>query len=205
MPEVCTRYSFPLCYPSATVPVQPPHLYLTLSLRNLGFNTLQSNLLSIPAYVIGAIGLLATCYLSEMIDSRVLSTVILQFWALPLLITLYTFTEETSPWVYFAVVSLIVGFPYVHPIQVAWTSRNSNSVKMRTISACMYNVFFQADYIIGGANIYRDDDKPLYKRGNRVLIGICAANIVLYLLTFLFYRSLNRHRDKIWDSMTPKV
>jgi len=151
---------------------------MTLSLRTLGFNTLESNLLSIPAYVLGAIGLLATCYLSEVINSRVLPTVILQIWALPLLIALYTFDEHTSPWIYFAVVSLIVGYPYVHPIQVAWTSRNSNSVKMRTISACMYNVFFQASYIIGvsndiikerytlvltncQSNIYRDDDKPL--------------------------------------------
>lgn len=93
-------------------------------------------------------GLLSTCYLSEMINSRVLSTVILQFWALPLLIVLYTFTEHTSQWVYFAVVSLLVGSPYVHPIQVAWTSRNSNSVSARTISACMYNIFVQAGYII---------------------------------------------------------
>jgi uncharacterized membrane protein YjjP (DUF1212 family) len=133
---------------SATVPVETPHIYLTLSLRNLGFNTIQSNLLSVPAYVIGAIGLLVTCYLSEMINSRVLSTVVLQFWALPLLIVLYTFTEHTSQWVYFAVVSLIVGFPFVHPIHVAWTSRNSNSVSTRTISACMYNIFVQTGYII---------------------------------------------------------
>jgi uncharacterized membrane protein YjjP (DUF1212 family) len=133
---------------SATVPVAPPHTYLTLSLRSLGFNTIQSNLLSVPAYVIGAMGLLSTCYLSEMINSRVLSAVILQFWALPLLIVLYNFTKHTSQWVYFAVVSLIVGFPYVHPIQVAWTSRNSNSVSARTISACMYNIFVQAGYII---------------------------------------------------------
>ncbi|KAI0278181.1 MFS general substrate transporter [Russula aff. rugulosa BPL654] len=181
------------------IPVEPPHIYLTLSLRSLGFNTIQSNLLSVPAYVIGAMGLLFTCYLSEMINSRVLSTVILQFWALPLLVVLYTFTEHTSQWVYFAVVSLIVGFPLVHPIQVAWTSRNSNSVSTRTISACLYNIFIQL------ANIYRENDKPLYKEGNRVLIGICVANIVLYLLTFLFYRSLNQRREKIWASMTPKV
>lgn len=96
----------------------------------------------------GAVGLLATCYLSEVINSRVLSTVVLQFWALPLLIALYTFTEHTSQWVYFAVVSLIVGFPYVHPIQVAWASRNSNSVRTRTVSACMYNIFVQAGSII---------------------------------------------------------
>jgi hypothetical protein len=57
---------------------------------------------------------LFTCCLSEMINSRVLSTVILQFWTLPLLVVLYTFTEHTSQWVYFAVVSLIVGFPFVH-------------------------------------------------------------------------------------------
>lgn len=43
------------------------------------------------------------------------------------------------------------------------------------------------------------------RRGNRVLIGICAANIVLYLFTFLFYRSLNQRREKNWTSMTPKV
>jgi predicted MFS family arabinose efflux permease len=128
--------------------LDPPHTYLTLSLRSLGFNTIQSNLLSVPAYVIGAIGLLATSYLSEIINSRVLSTVILQFWALPLLIVLYTFTEQTSQWTYFAVVSLIVGFPYIQPIQVAWTSRNSKSVRTRTVSACMYNVSFQAGYII---------------------------------------------------------
>jgi predicted MFS family arabinose efflux permease len=125
-----------------------PHNYLTLTLRSLGFNTIQSNLLSIPAYAIGAIGLLSTTYLSEAINSRVLSTVILQFWALPLLIVLYTFTENTPQWSYFTVVSLIVGSPFVHPIQVAWTSRNSNSVRTRTISACMYNVSFQAGYII---------------------------------------------------------
>ena len=93
-------------------------------------------------------GLLSACYLSEVINSRVLSTVILQFWALPLLIVLYTFTEHTSQWAYFAVVSLIVGFPYIHPIQVAWTSRNSNSVSARTISACLYNISFQTGYII---------------------------------------------------------
>jgi predicted MFS family arabinose efflux permease len=104
--------------------------------------------------VIGAIGLLGTAYLSEVIDSRVLSTVILQLWALPLLIALYTFTEHTSQWVYFAVVTLIVGYPYVHPIQVAWASRNSNSVRTRTVSASMYNISVQLGSIIGVSDPY---------------------------------------------------
>lgn len=77
--------------------------------------------------------LLFTAYLSESIDSRVAATIILQIWVLPLLIALYTFSQQTSPWDYFAVVTLITGFPYVHPIQVAWASRNSYSVRTRYV------------------------------------------------------------------------
>ncbi|KAF7302927.1 T-complex protein eta subunit [Mycena kentingensis (nom. inval.)] len=164
------------------IPTGPPQVYLTLSLKNLGFTTTESNLLSIPSVVIGLLMLLFAAYLSERINSRVTATVILQLWALPLLITLYTFDKHTSQWVYFAVVTLVAGFPYVHPIQVAWASRNSYSVRTRTISASVYNMFVQAGAIIY-ANIYRTDDKPLYKRGNRVLIGICSMNIALYIGT----------------------
>ncbi|KAJ7757496.1 major facilitator superfamily domain-containing protein [Mycena metata] len=185
------------------IPTGPPQIYLTLSLKNLGFTTTQANLLSIPSTVIGLLMLLFTAYLSEIIDSRVAATIILQFWALPLLIALYTFNKFTSQWVYFAVVTLITGFPYVHPIQVAWASRNSYSVRTRTISASCYNMFVQAGAIIY-ANIYRTDDKPLYKRGNRALIGVCCMNIVLYIGTFFFYRALNRSRDKKWRAWSKK-
>ncbi|CAL1713640.1 unnamed protein product [Somion occarium] len=185
------------------IPVSPPQTYLTLSLRNLGFDTTQANLLSIPSTVLGIITLLIFCYLSEIADSRVGICVLLQFWALPLLIALYTFDETTSQWVYFAVVTLITAFPYIHPLQVAWASTNSYSVGTRTVSASLYNMFVQTGGIIS-SNIYRNDDKPLYKRGNRILIGICVGNIFIYLLTYLFYRTVNQRRERIWDAMTPK-
>ncbi|RPD57142.1 MFS general substrate transporter [Lentinus tigrinus ALCF2SS1-6] len=185
------------------VPMQPPQTYLTLSLRNLGYTTTQANLLSIPSKAIGMIGLIVFCYLSEIINSRVVATVLLQFWTLPLLVALYTFTAQTSPWIYFAVVTLIAGFPYVHPIQVAWASTNSYGVGTRTVSASIYNMFVQAGGIIA-SNIYRDDDKPLYKRGNRVLIAITVMNMFLYLFTYLFYRGINKRRDRIWNSWSAK-
>ncbi|KAG8967506.1 hypothetical protein FRC03_009883 [Tulasnella sp. 419] len=144
------------------IPVGPPQTYLTLSLRNLGFNTTEANLLSIPSVVIGIINILGTSFFAEHVNSRVAATVILQLWALPLLIVLYTFDRGTSQWAYFAVVTLITGFPYIHPIQVAWASRNSASVRTRTISASMYNITVQAGAIIY-ANIYRADDKASSK------------------------------------------
>ncbi|KLO13961.1 MFS general substrate transporter [Schizopora paradoxa] len=185
------------------IPVGPPQTYLTLSLRNLGFTTTQTNLLSIPSSFIGIATMVIATYVSEIYNSRILATVSLQFWALPLLIALYTFTTHTSQWVYFVVVTLITGYPYVHPIQVAWASRNSNSVRSRTVSASLYNMFVQASSIVI-ANVYQSSDAPLYKRGNRILIAICCVNMVIYGLTFLFYREINRRRDKIWNSWTPK-
>jgi len=146
-------------------------------------------------------GFFFCAYLSEIINSRVFATIILQLWALPLLIALYTFNAETSQWVYYAVVTLITGFPYVHPIQVAWASRNSYSVRTRTISASVYNMFVQAGAVVY-ANIYRTKDAPLYKNGNRALIGICSMNIALYIGTYFFYRYINKRRDKIWNSWT---
>ncbi|KAH9915293.1 phthalate transporter [Epithele typhae] len=69
---------------------------------------------------------------------------------------LLSMPSKTSPWTYFAVFSLVTGFPYVHQVQVTWAS---SEVRTRTL----YNMFVQAGGIVA-ANIYRDDDKPLYKR-----------------------------------------
>lgn len=128
--------------------MNPPQTYLTLSLRHLGFDKTESNLLTIPSTALGIILLLVVCYLSEVINSRVITSVLLQFWALPLLIALYTFDKNTSQWVYYAVVTLVTGFPYVHPVQVAWASANSYGVGTRTVSASMYNMFVQAGGVI---------------------------------------------------------
>lgn len=52
------------------------------------------------------------------------------------------------------------------------------------------------------SNIYREEDSPRYRNGNKNLLAITSMNIVLYLLIKLYYILRNRSRDKKWSTMT---
>ncbi len=59
----------------------------------------------------------------------------------------------------------------------------------------------QAGSIIS-ANIYQDDDKPLYKTGNQNLVIINVLVIGAFLFAKFYYVWRNNRRDKIWNAMT---
>jgi hypothetical protein len=46
------------------------------------------------------------------------------------------------------------------------------------------------------------DDAPLYRRGNRDLPGILSMNIVIYLLTKVYYVYRNKQKERKWNAMT---
>lgn len=55
---------------------------------------------------------------------------------------------------------------------------------------------------ICGTFVYRDDDKPYYRRGNRTLIAINVLGILLFLFAKAYYVWKNKQRDKKWNAMT---
>jgi hypothetical protein len=202
---------------SWTIPTQPMTSYLTLQLKSLGFGTFETNLLTvwflavisvtqadsgkIPAYVIFIVQLLFWTWVSEKVNDRFLVGLVSQIWPLPLLIALETLAPGASQWTKYVLAIMVVGHPYVHAILVAVTSRNAGTVRTRTVATALYNMSVQLATIIG-QNIYREDDKPLYRRGNKVLIAICAHNIALFVATKIFYVSVNKKREGIWSSMS---
>lgn len=86
---------------------------------------------------------------------------------------------------------------------VGWNSRNSNSVRLRTVSAALYNMCTQASGIIA-SNVYREEDSPRYKNGNRVLVGTVFMNIGIFILVKVYYELRNRSREKRWNAMSPE-
>ncbi|TFK41501.1 allantoate permease [Crucibulum laeve] len=186
------------------IPSTPPGQYLTLSLRNIGFDTFTTNLLTIPSQVANMVTMFGITLISEAFNERTFVAVGEDLWILPFLVALYTLKDNPNQWIFYGLASGLLSYPYTHPIQVGWCSRNSGAVASRTVNASLYNMFVQASSIIG-ANIYRKDDAPRYRRGNAILISINLFNIViLYPGTKLYYVWRNKQRDKIWDAMTPE-
>jgi hypothetical protein len=50
--------------------------------------------------------------------------------------------------------------------------------------------------------IYNTPDAPLYRIGNKVLLGLVAWNIVLILGIRYLYKWRNSRRDKVWNDLT---
>lgn len=134
------------------IPTNPVNSYLSLELRSLGFGTFQTNLLTIPAYTIFIINLGLFTWLSEKLNQRLLLGAFAEIWNLTFLIALEVLPRDKSAWARYALLILLIGSPYMHAAVVAMTSRNSGSVRTRTVASAVYNMAVQTSSIIG-ANV----------------------------------------------------
>ncbi|QLG70873.1 hypothetical protein HG535_0A08180 [Zygotorulaspora mrakii] len=176
--------------------------YLTLVLKDIGFQTFQVNLLAIPNYAIHIVLLLIVTWLSERMNNRLGVSLVQPLYTIPLLgILRFWSGTMVNKWGTYVVITLALGNPYIHAICVSLCSRNSQSIKTRTVSSSLYNMFVQAGSIIA-SNIYTRNDAPLYRKGNAVLFGLAIALLPILIGSKLLYIFINNKRAKIWNAMS---
>ncbi|KAL5001224.1 major facilitator superfamily domain-containing protein [Aspergillus recurvatus] len=183
------------------IPNTPATSYISLQLKSLGYNTFQTNLMTIPAYALFIVNLLFWTWISERFNIRFLLGIVAEVWCLVPLIALAILPDSTSPWALWILNVILIGAPYVHAIIVAMTSRNAGSVSTRTVASAIYNMMVQVSSIIGN-NIYRENDKPHYRVGNRVLIALAAWSLAFFIGARYYYVWRNKKRAEIWDRMS---
>ncbi|EGW31268.1 uncharacterized protein SPAPADRAFT_154163 [Spathaspora passalidarum NRRL Y-27907] len=178
--------------------------YFGLINKQLGFNTFDTNLLNIPNQVIHIILLLAITWFSERVSERSFVCMLAPLYATPLMGVIRWWPGAGKQvWPTWTLNTLYLGQPYIHAICVAWVSRNSNSVRTRSIASAVYNMFVQLGGVVG-SNIYRQDDLPLYHRGNMQLFWITFALIPVLGLTKYYYYWRNKSKSRVWNSMSPE-
>lgn len=180
----------------------PTSNYLTLTLKKLGFSTFKTNALSIPYNILMIITMLVSGYLSEVFNSRALVLATIPIWILSCLFPLrYWSGSQVDAWGTFAILTVMLGACPTWPLTISWCSANSNSVRNRAVSAAVVNVFSQTASIIA-ANIYRDDDSPMYYRGNVQLIGCAFGALGACIFARFYYIFRNNQKDKAWNALT---
>ncbi|KAG7291041.1 hypothetical protein NEMBOFW57_001051 [Staphylotrichum longicolle] len=186
----------------AFIPQGPVNAYLTLTLRSLGFNPFTTNLLTIPSTVLHIITLLAVTRLSEWKNERTFFAVLQNVWTLPCIIALRFWPGVIKDaWGTYALITVLLAYPYCHAINVAWVSKNANNVGTRTVASALYNISVQIGHV-AYSYIYVEADKPYYRDGNTKLLAINILSILVFLLTKVYYVWRNKQKDKIWSAMS---
>ncbi|RHZ65342.1 putative transporter [Aspergillus thermomutatus] len=183
------------------IPNTPATSYITLQLKSLGFKTFETNLLTIPAYAIFIVNLLFWTWISERFNVRFLLGVVAEVWCLILLVALEVLPADASAWARWVILILLLGAPYIHAIIVAMTSRNAGTVRTRTVASALYNMMVQTSNIIAN-NIYRENDKPYYRTGNKVLVALSVYSLVLFVVARFYYEWRNKQKAEKWNAMS---
>ncbi|THW45376.1 putative MFS transporter [Aureobasidium pullulans] len=179
----------------------PVSQYLVLNLRQLGFTRFESTVLTIPSDFLRTVTVLALTWSSGHFEEKVFHCIIPGCIEIPLFAALLILPPHGYSWVRFAIITLIIGSPSSHPIMASWISVNSFDPKKRGITIALFGTFHEIGSI-AAAQIYRDDDKPYYYTGNKVLISICAVSIVGLLIHREVLKHINRKKKRAWESLS---
>lgn len=99
----------------AYIPQSPVNSYITLTLRSVGFNKFNTNLLTIPASVFHIFNLLLITWVSSRLNQWSLVAMFQAIWTLPCLLALRFWPDVISnAWGTYAVVTVLLSYPYCH-------------------------------------------------------------------------------------------
>ncbi|KAK4122992.1 MFS general substrate transporter [Parathielavia appendiculata] len=182
-------------------------LFLPTIIRQLGYQSSQAQLMTVPVYITAAILAVIAAYFSDRVGKR--SPFIIGF--LLVMVIGFSMCIATDPkenprvvyaGVFVAACAIYPAFPGV----IAWLSNNlSGSLKRSVGMAIQIGVGN-----LGGAmasNFYRAKDAPQYKLGHGLELGFIGAGIIASLILLIGYSAQNKKRarkiqDGVLDSYT---
>jgi len=94
------------------MPILPVGQYMTITLRGIGFGTLNTNLLTIPRAVFSMFTMITLTYLSETFGQLAFTAIFMQIWILPFVVYLYVVDiTKIDKWVAWGILTFLLSYP----------------------------------------------------------------------------------------------
>jgi hypothetical protein len=168
--------------------------FLPTIIRGFGYNSVQSNYLTIPVYAVGAISLAMQAYWSDRLKQRALFLVIS---ALPVTVA-YVICVGTPNKIagYVAMFILVLGVYSVSCLMITWMATNLVPDYKRSVGLPIFCSIGNCSGLVSG-QLYPKSQGPRYVMGNSISAGLEVVSVVFVGLTWLLLRSRNARKEKM--------
>ncbi|KAJ6498298.1 MFS general substrate transporter [Mycena vulgaris] len=183
-----------LCYLMANISFQGLSLFMPTVIATLGhFTVVESQLRTVPPYLVGAVWAVITSYISFRMKQRV-SPIFVSgaFMVLGYAIAVGTKNSHAR---YAACFFSIMGGSPIAPLELAWGTDNAAPDTIRAVTSAIIPGFGALGSVIA-VWTYLPTDAPNYHKGNSLNLGTTSAICLLTIVAGLYIRWENAKRDR---------
>ncbi|KAI5781445.1 major facilitator superfamily domain-containing protein [Geopyxis carbonaria] len=168
-------------------------LFLPTIVKNMGYTNNESQLMSVPPYVVACFCTITAGYLADKSGQRGLYMI---FFCILSVVGFAMLISTDNPHVQYAGTFLAAAGIYPNvPMGVAWNGNNIGGSTKRAIGIAMHVGFGNLGGTIA-AFVYRKTDAPRYFSGHGLLMGTTAMSCVLCIFMTWYLRKENARRDE---------
>ncbi|PPQ92915.1 hypothetical protein CVT25_000501 [Psilocybe cyanescens] len=179
-------------------PLYSISLFLPTIVRNMGYTNNQSQLMSVPPYVLGCVATISAGYFADRSKER--GRYMMGF-CLVAILGFVLLISTSNPHAQYAGTFFAVSGIYPNvPMGVAWNGNNIGGSTKRAVGIAMHVGFGNLGGVIS-AFAYRSKDAPRYYSGHGLLIATVSMSFVLSLFMHLYLKRENARRDAAMQAM----
>ncbi|VUC37149.1 unnamed protein product [Clonostachys rosea] len=184
----------------ASVPTQAFSVFMPLVVQGLGYSSIEANLMTIPPYVCGAVGLFLFAWSSDKRMERGFH--IIAGIGIGVVGLIIAATVNANSAKYAGLCILLFGCYVSAPLTVAWLSGNTPEPGKRTIILGI-NGFGNLAGVIG-SQVYDAKYGPSYRVSFFITLGIAIVSLLGYISYRFTLAAVNRRKRRILSQMTPE-
>ncbi|KAM0746698.1 MFS general substrate transporter [Meredithblackwellia eburnea MCA 4105] len=175
-----------------TLPVSAFGVFLPLILQGMGYAGVRANLMSVPPFIIGALGVLITVIISDRLHDR---SILCSLGCLVAMVGLIVMTASKSPKLRYGFTNICMSGAFVAgPLGLAWIVTNTPEPAKRAVLIGINGYSNLAGVIAG--QLFQAKYKPSYHYPLTVTIGLLAVPLVGFPIMRIVYILINNSRAK---------